>query len=92
MLQSNLKKEPSKAEMKKKVEAWKTINSVLVGANAEFMNSLNNMLKNKEEQLKQLQDKANKNEASEEESATLLFLGGYTQCLKDILYAKKEQA
>jgi radical SAM protein with 4Fe4S-binding SPASM domain len=42
----NLKKEKeiSKADMRKKVEAWKTINSVLVSANAEYIKSLQNIL------------------------------------------------
>ena len=89
MLQDKLEKEPSKADMKKKVEAYKTMYQVLVSANAEFMTSLNRILKEKEEQLAQLKEKADKEEATEQENATLLFLGGYTQCLKDILYAKK---
>lgn len=84
-------KEISKAEMRKKVEAYKTINQVLVSANSEFMLSLNKILQEKEEQLAQLKEKATKNEATEQENATLLFLGGYTQCLKDILYAKKQK-
>ena len=40
MLQSYKSKEISKSDMAKKVEAWKTINSVLVQANAEYVNSL----------------------------------------------------
>ena len=89
MLQDKLEKEPSKADMKKKVQAYKTMYQVLVSTNAEFMTSLNRILKEKEEQLAQLKEKADKEEATEQENATLLFLGGYTQCLKDILYAKK---
>ena len=37
-------KEISKADMQKKLEAWKTINSVLVTTNAEFMKSLSNIM------------------------------------------------
>lgn len=83
-------KEPTKAEMSKKVEAWKTLNSVLVSSNAKFMNSLNNMLIEKEAQTEQLKEKLEKegNSATEEDNARLLFLGGYTQCLKDILNGK----
>ena len=89
MLQSRLEKEPSKADMKKKVEAWKTINSVLVSANAQFMNSLSNILKEKENQLSQMEEKLKQENATEQENAEYLFLGGYVQCLKDILSAKK---
>ena len=89
MLQDKLEKEPSKADMKKKVQAYKTMYQVMVSTNAEFMASLNRILKEKEEQLTQLKEKADKEEATEQENATLLFLGGYVQCLKDILYAKK---
>lgn len=89
MLSSNKEKEISKADMRKKVEAWKTINSVLVRTNAEFMNALASMLTEKEVQLSQLKEKAEGGNATEEDNATLLFLGGYVQCLKDILNAKK---
>ena len=82
-------KEPTKAEMSKKVEAWKTLNSVLVKANSEFMNSLTRILTEKEVQHKQLEEKLNTNEATEQDNAEYLFLGGYIKCLKDILYAKK---
>lgn len=82
-------KEISKADMKKKVEAWKTINSVLVTANAEFMKSLSNMLTEKEVQLSQLEEKLKEEKGTEQENAEYLFQKGYTQCLKDILNAKK---
>ena len=82
-------KEISKAEMRKKVEAYKTMYQVMVSTNAEFMASLNRILKEKEQQHEQLKEKSDKEEATEQENATLLFLGGYIQCLKDILYAKK---
>ena len=48
MLTSKLEKAPTKAEMEKKVEAWKTLNSVLVKSSAELMNSLRSMLSSKE--------------------------------------------
>lgn len=82
-------KEISKADMAKKVEAYKTLNSVLVSANAEFMKSLSNMLTEKEVQLSQLEEKLKENKGTEQENADYLFIGGYVQCLKDILYAKK---
>lgn len=91
MLQGKLEKEPSKADMKKKIEAYKTMYQIMVKTNAEFMASLTRILKEKENQLKQLKEKADKEEATEQENATLLFLGGYVQCLKDILYAKKQE-
>ena len=89
MLGSNQNKEISKADMKKKVDAWKTINSVLVSANAEFMKSLTNILIEKETQKSQLEEKLKSETATEKENAEYLFLGGYTQCLKDILNAKR---
>lgn len=89
MLQGKMEKEPSKADMKKKIEAYKTMYQIMVKTNAEFMASLTKILTEKENQLEQLKEKADKEEATEQENATLLFLGGYTQCLKDILYARK---
>ena len=89
MLESNKSKEISKADMKKKLEAWKTINSVLVSANAQYMKSLTNLLIEKEVVLKQLEEKLNSGEAKDEDNAEYLFQGGYVQCLKDILNAKK---
>lgn len=85
------KKEISKADMRKKVEAWRTINSVLVSANAEFMKSLTALLTEKEVQLSQLEEKlkSETEKATEQDNAEYLFLGGYVQCLKDILSAKK---
>ena len=83
-------KEISKADMRKKVEAWKTINSVLVSTNAQFMNSLASMLTEKEVQRTQLEEKLKSGSATEDDNAEYLFLGGYTQCLKDILSAKKK--
>ena len=93
MLQSNKPKQISKADMEKKVEAYKTLNQVLVQANSEFMNSLNNILIEKEVQLEQLKEKLQKDNdnAVEEDNIRLIFLGGYIQCLKDILNAKKAQ-
>ena len=84
-------KEISKADMLKKVEAYKTLNSVLVSANAEFMKSLSNILTEKEVQLSQLEEKLKENKGTDQENAEYLFQKGYVQCLKDILYAKKEQ-
>jgi hypothetical protein len=91
MLQGYSKREISKADMEKKVEAYKTLNQVLVKANSEFMNSLNNILIEKEVQLEQLKEKLQKDNdnAVEEDNIRLIFLGGYVQCLKDILNAKK---
>ena len=91
MLQSHKSKEISKADMEKKVQAWKTINGVLVQANAEYMNSLASMLTEKEVQLEQLKEKLQKDSenATEEDNIQLIYLGGYVQCLKDILNAKK---
>ena len=90
MLESNKEKEISKADMRKKVDAWKVINQTLVKANAEFMNSLSNMLTEKEVQKTQLEEKLKSGNATEDENAEYLYLGGYTQCLKDIFNAKKQ--
>lgn len=91
MLGSRLEKEISKADMEKKVNAWKTINSVLVQANSSFMNSLASMLTEKEVQLEQLKEKLQKDDenVTEEDNVQLIYLGGYVQCLRDILNAKK---
>lgn len=93
MLQSNKPKQISKSDMEKKVQAWKVINQTLVKANSEFMNSLNNILIEKEVQLEQLKEKLQKDNdnAVEEDNIRLIFLSGYIQCLKDILNAKKAQ-
>ena len=91
MLKDHLKPEISKSDMAQKVEAYKTINAVLVKANSNFMQGLNSILKTKEAEHKALQDKLEKGEGTEEENATFIFLGGYIQCLKDILTAKKAQ-
>lgn len=88
-MQDHLTKEPSKADMQKRVEAWKTINGVLVKANSEFMNKLGAILSEKETQHQALQEKLEKGEGTEDDNAEYIFLGGYVQCLKDILYARK---
>ena len=90
MLGSNQGKQISKADLEKKAEAWKVINTTLVQMNSEFMKSLTNMLIEKETQKSQIEEKLKSEQATEEENAEYLFLGGYTQCLKDILNAKKK--
>lgn len=89
MLTGHPTKEISKADMAKKVEAYKTLNSVLVSANAEFVKSLSNLLVEKEVQKTQLEEKLKSENATEDDNAEYLYLGGYVQCLKDILNAKK---
>ena len=91
-MQDHLTKEPSKADMQKRVEAWKTINSVLVKANSEFMDKLGAILTEKTVQHQQLQEKLEKGEGTEDDNAEYLFLGGYIQCLKDILGIKPKNA
>ena len=92
MLQDHLTKEPSKSDMAKKVEAFKTLNAVLVKTNSEFMNKLGSMLSEKTVQHEQLKEKLEKGEGTEEENATYIFLGGYIQCLKDILGVRPKEA
>ena len=91
-MRDHLTKEPSKADMAKKVEAFKTLNSVLVKANSEFMSKLGSMLSEKTVQHEQLKEKLEKGEGTEEENATYIFLGGYIQCLKDILGVRPKEA
>ena len=92
MLKDKLEKQPTKNEMASKVEAFKALNSILVKANAEFMKTLRDRLSEKEVQRQVLEEKLQKNEATEEQSAEYIYLGGYTQALKDILNAKKKEA
>ena len=54
MLNSKTTKQDTRAEALKKVEAWKTINGVLVQENAKFMASLRNLLAEKEAGLEEL--------------------------------------
>ena len=92
MLQDHLTKEPSKSDMARKVEAYKTLNSVLVKANSEFMDKLGAILTEKTVQHDQLKEKLEKGEGTEEENATFIYIGGYIQCLKDILGVKPKNA
>ena len=89
MLKGHTQKKLSKADIQKKAEAWKVLNSTLVSANAQFMNSLASMLTEKEVQASQLEEKLKEEKGTEQDNAEYLFQKGYIQCLKDILYAKK---
>ncbi len=92
MLNSKKAKKPTKAEMEQKVQAWKDLNSILVKTNKEFMNSLKVMLEEKLVKQKELEDKLKSSEeGTEQDNAEYLFVGGYVQCLKDILSGKKGQ-
>ena len=82
-------KQPTKNEMAKKVEAFKTLNSVLVKANADFMAKLRNLLAEKRATMEALKVKLEKEEATEDENAEYLFLGGYVKALEDITGMKK---
>lgn len=77
--------------MEKKVEAYKTLNQVLVSTNAEYVANLNKLLQSKEDELRELKTKIEAGIGTEEDNALVLFIGGYVQCLKDILSAKKTQ-
>ena len=88
MLNSKQQKQDTRAEAQKKVEAWKTINGVLVQQNAQFMNSLRKLLAEKEAGLETLKVKLSESEGTEEENASLIFQAGYVQALKDILGIK----
>ena len=91
-MQDHLTKEPSKSDMAKKVQAWQTINSVLVKANSEFMDKLGSMLAEKTVQHEQLKEKLEKGEGTEDDNAEYIYIGGYIQCLKDILGIKPKNA
>ena len=88
MLNSKLQKQDTRAEAQKKVEAWQTLNKVLVQQNAQFMSSLRKLLAEKEAGLETLKEKLSKEEGTEEENASLIFQAGYVQALKDILGIK----
>ena len=88
MLNSKLEKKDTRAEAQKKAEAWKTLNSVLVQENAKFMNSLRNLLAEREVKLEELKNKLENKEGTEQDNAEYLFVGGYIQALKDILGKK----
>lgn len=91
-LQDRLDKQPTKKEEAlKQSEAWKTLNSVLVKANSEFMAKLRSMLTEKMVQHSQLQEALEKGNGTEEQNAEYLYLGGYVQCLKDILGIKPKE-
>ena len=91
MFQSNKPKQISKADMEKKVQAWKTINTVLVQANSTFMQGLSNLLAEKEIEKTELEKALQEGNATEDQNAEYIFTGGYIQCLKDILNAKKTE-
>ena len=77
--------------MEKKVQAWKTINTVLVQANSTFMQGLSNLLAEKEIKKAELEKALQEGNATEDQNAEYIFTGGYIQCLKDILNAKKTE-
>ena len=89
MLKSKPSKQPTRAEIEKKVEGWKALNSVLVQSNAEFMSNLRGLLTEKEIKLEELKNKLEQDEGTEDDNAEYLFTGGYVQALKDILCHKK---
>ena len=91
MLKDRLEKQPTKNEMQGKVEAFKTLNSILVKANAEFMATLRKTLSEKEATRQALETKLQESKGSEDENAEYIYLSGYTQALKDILNAKKTE-
>ena len=74
--------------MAKKVQAYKTLNEVLVRTNAEFANSLHARLTEKKKEHEALKEILDKGEGTETQNATFIFLGGYIQCLQDILKSK----
>jgi hypothetical protein len=91
-LQDRLEKKLTRAEeAEKRTEAFKTLNSVLVKANSEFMAKLRSMLTEKMVQHSQLQEALEKGNGTEEQNAEYLYLGGYVQCLKDILGIKPKE-
>ena len=91
-LQDRQEKQLTKKEAAiKQSEAWKTLNSVLVKANGEFMAKLRSMLTEKQVQHSQIQEKLEKGTGTEDDNAEYLYLGGYIQCLKDILSVRPKE-
>lgn len=88
MLGSNKEKDLTKAEMEKKVQAWRTINEVLVQANSKFMDSLKVLLVNKRVEHEELKVKLESGNGTEDDNAEYLFLGGYIKCLEDVTAGK----
>ena len=56
------------------------------------MDKLGSMFTEKTVQHDQLKEKLEKGEGTEEENATYIYLGGYIQCLRDILGANPKNA
>ena len=78
-------KKPSKADLEKKVEAWKTLNKVLVETHEDFMQKLVKIMKEKESEHASLRESLEKGNGTEEDNAKFLYIGGYIQAFKDIL-------
>ena len=91
-LKDRLEKKLTRAEKaEKRTEAFKALNSVLVKANSEFMGKLRSILTEKQVQHAQLQEILEKGNGTEEQNAEYIYLGGYVQCLKDILGIKPRE-
>ena len=90
-MQDHKEKQMTRNEAIQKIEAYKTLNSVLVQQSSNFMNGLTCMLTEKQVQQDQIKEKLEKGEGSNDDNAEYLYLGGYVQCLKDILGAKARQ-
>lgn len=85
MLESNKEKQETKKDMANKVEAWKTINSVLVKKTNDFMKRLSDVLIEKQKRHNELRAILEQNKGTSDENAEFLFLSGYIQCLTDII-------
>jgi len=85
MLESKKEKQETKKDMANKVEAWKTINSVLVKKTNDFMKRLSDVLIEKQKRHNELRAILEQNNGTSDENAEFLFLSGYIQCLKDII-------
>ena len=91
MFQSKLEKAPTKAEMEKKVEAWKTVNAVLVESNSKFMRSLRSMLEKEEKKQEELKELLEKKEGSEDINLEYVYTGGRVDMLREILGIRNAQ-
>ena len=85
MLTSKLDKAPTKSELEKKVEAWKTVNSVLVEANSKFMQGLKNLLDKEVAKQEELQKVLEGGNCSEDDNFEYVFTCGRVDMLKEIL-------
>ena len=73
------------------VEAQLVTEEVLKSVSEEVTPQGARALVEKKEQHALLQEKLEKSEGTEDDNAEYIFIGGYIQCLEDILHAKRKE-